>query len=72
VTTGGGNKSVSEYRNVVRGRIERLLAAVDRWGRSVEAARSGTSADVEAAAREWQAAEDQLLAAYREMPRQGS
>ena len=68
---GGGNKSVGEYRNVVRGRIERLLAAVDRWGRAVEAARSGTSADVEAAAREWQAAEDQLLAAYREIPRQG-
>jgi hypothetical protein len=72
VTTGGGNKSVSEYRNVVRGRIERLLAAVDRWGRAVEAARSGTSADVDAAAREWQAAEDQLLAAYHEIPRQGS
>ncbi len=72
MTTEGGSKSVSEYRNVVRGRIERLLAAVDRWGRAVEAARSGTSADVDAAAREWQAAEDQLLAAYHEIPHEGS
>lgn len=63
---------MSEYRNVVRGRIERLLAAVDRWGRAVEAARSGNSTDLEATAREWQAAEDQLLAAYREIPREGS
>jgi hypothetical protein len=72
VTSGPGNKSVSEYRNVVRGRIERLLAAVDRWGRAVEVARSGTSTDLEATAREWQEAEDQLFAAYHEIPREGS
>jgi hypothetical protein len=57
---------------VVRGRIERLLAAVDRWGRAVEATRCGASTDADAAARELQAAEDQLLAAYHEIPRQGS
>jgi hypothetical protein len=72
VTGGSGGKSVSEFRNVVRGRIERLLAAVDRWGRAVETARSGASTDAEATARELQAAEDQLLAAYHEIPHQGS
>jgi hypothetical protein len=72
VTSGGGGKSVSEFRNVVRGRIERLLAAVDRWGRAIEATRSGTATDEEAAAQELRAAEEQLLAAYHEIPRQGS
>jgi hypothetical protein len=72
VAAGDGGKSVSEFRNVVRGRIERLLAAVDRWGRAVEATRSGAPSDPDAAARELQAAEEQLLAAYHEMPRQGS
>ncbi|HEY6470700.1 MAG TPA: hypothetical protein VI434_13145 [Candidatus Dormibacteraeota bacterium] len=72
VTSGGGGKSVSEFRNVVRGRIERLLAAVDRWGRAIEATRSGNAADEDAAAQELRAAEEQLLAAYREIPRQRS
>lgn len=70
--TGGGSRSASEFRNLVRGRMERLLAAVDRWGRAIEATRSGTSTDPKAAARELQAAEDQLLAAYHEIPRKGS
>jgi hypothetical protein len=72
VTGAGGGKSVSEFRNVVRGRIERLLAAVDRWGRAIEAVRSGATADAAAAAQELHAAEEQLLSAYHEIPRQGS
>ena len=72
VTSEGRSRSVSEFRNAVRGRLERMFAAVDRWGRATEAMRSGTSPDADAAARELQAAEDELLAAYHEIPRQGS
>jgi Sec-independent protein translocase protein TatA len=52
--------------------MERLLAAVDRWGRAIEATRSAASTDADAADRELKAAEDQLLGAYHEIPRRGS
>ncbi|HVC05413.1 MAG TPA: hypothetical protein VND88_12135, partial [Candidatus Acidoferrales bacterium] len=64
MASGGGSRSAGEFRNLVRGRMERLLAAVDRWGRAIEATRSGASTDADAAARELKAAEDQLLGAY--------
>jgi hypothetical protein len=66
------SRSVREFRNEVRGRFERMFAAVDRWGRAFEASRSGMSTDEEAAARELNAAEEDLLAAYHEIPRPGS
>lgn len=72
MTSGGGSRSVSEFRNQVRGRFERMFAAVGRWGKAMEAMRSGTYHNEDAAARELKAAEDDLLAAYQEIPRPGS
>ena len=69
MTSGGGGRSVREFRNEVRGRFERIFAAVDRWSRAVEATRSKPSAGADAAARELKAAEDELLAAYHAIPR---
>ncbi len=72
MSPGGGNRSVREFRNEVRGRFERMFAAVDRWGRAMEATRARSPAEGEAAERELKAAEDELLAAYHEMRRPGS
>jgi hypothetical protein len=72
MTSADRTRSVSEFRNRMRGRLERLFAAVDRWGRAIEATRSGTSLEGDAVAAELKAAEDELLAAYHEIPRQGS
>ena len=65
-------RDVRRFRNDIRLRHERLMAAVVRWGRAVDAERSAVSAPApETSAAELHAAEEELLAVYQELPHNG-